>query len=556
MTDSSPRPTEALGERTPAPAPQSALGESGSGGRRPSVESAAPDGEDRRQPDRLIQRETTGPRGRIDLSLQRFGGLPGLGALLQKPRSPSSLLGLSLDGSRLDGVVLRRTNGSLRIQKTFSVALTLNPLTGDPVLVGREIRNHLDQENIRERRCALCVPASLALVWHTKVPNLPEADVASFLQIEAERGFPYGPEALCVATSRCRAANGAEHATLVAIPRAQVTQFEQVFKAAELRLGSVTLAVTSLQSPEQESAPGTLALAIGENHIDLQVTCAGGVVALRSLDGAMESQGAQRRLCADVIARETRITLGQLPEEFHDTVRRVRVFGRGEIVRRFVQELRPRLEAMGLPLQWVRTCPPDAFAAALPSEAAVSPALSLAARQLTGGAASLEFLPPKVSSWEQFTARFSSKKLAWAGAGVGGVALLVAAAFVVQEWQLSRLGSRWAAMGSKVNELQAMQQQIKQFRPWFDESFHSLTILRQLTEAFPEDGAVSAKTVEVRDQALVTCTGSARDTQSFLKMLDRLRAARQIANVKVDQIRGTSPLQFTFDFQWGEGTGE
>ena len=63
---------------------------------------------------------------------------------LQRRRAPSSVLGLALDGNRLEGAWLRRSNGSLRLQKAFAATLALNPLTGDPELVGREIRNHLD----------------------------------------------------------------------------------------------------------------------------------------------------------------------------------------------------------------------------------------------------------------------------------------------------------------------------------------------------------------------------------------------------------------------------
>ena len=126
--------------------------------------------------------------------------------LLRTKRAPSSVLGLTLTGSRLEGVVLRRSNGSLRVQKTFAASLALNPLTGDPELVGREIRNHLEQAGVRERRCAVCIPLGWALVLQTKVPDLPEADVSSFLQIEAERGFPYGPDALSVSNHRTRSA--------------------------------------------------------------------------------------------------------------------------------------------------------------------------------------------------------------------------------------------------------------------------------------------------------------------------------------------------------------
>ena len=75
---------------------------------------------------------------------------------LKKPRA-SSLLGLSFDGNRLEGVVLRRTNGALAIQKTFSASLSLDTLTNDPELVGQEIRNKLEEAGIRERRCAMCL---------------------------------------------------------------------------------------------------------------------------------------------------------------------------------------------------------------------------------------------------------------------------------------------------------------------------------------------------------------------------------------------------------------
>ncbi len=560
MKEASEKQTVPLGSIAHSPSPLPSPAGRGGSGSQPSAKPEARDTSNDRLTVPLSQLPTSrdcGPRAGVreksTLNLQRFGGLLGLSSLLQKQRSPSSLLGLSLDGSRLEGVVLRRTNGLLQVQKTFTVSLALNPLTGDPELVGREIRNHLDQEGIRERRCALCVPLSLALVLHTQVPDLPEPDTASFLQIEAERGFPYGPDALHIATSRLRSAGGEQHATLVAVPRNHVAQLEKALKAAQLKLASFTLGVTTLQSADKESSRGVLALAIGESNVDLQVTCGGGVAALRSLEGALDTEGSQKRLDADVLAREIRITLGQLPAEFRDAVRRVRVFARGESVHRHASDLMPRLEAMGLQVEPVKAYSKDDFASQLPAGTAMSPAVSLAARHLTGVGAGFEFLPPTISPWERLTSRFSSKKLMWASAAAGAVAFVVAVAFLAQQWQLSRLGSKWAAMEAKVNELDAMQQQIKQFRPWFDDSFKSLSILRKLTEAFPEDGEVSAKTLEIRELSTVSCTGTARDTKTFLKMLDRLRAIKEVANVKVPQIRGNSPLQFTFDFQWGEG---
>ena len=468
---------------------------------------------------------------------------------LKKQRA-SSLLGLSFDGNRLEGVVLRRTNGALAIQKTFFASLSLDPLTNDPELVGQEIRNKLEESGIRERRCAVSIPLSWALTLETKVPDMPEADVSSFLQIEAERGFPYGPDALLISSSRYRSSTGEQYATQVAVPKDHLLRLGKALKAARLKPVTFSLGIAALQSAQKDSSDGVLALAVGENSVSLQITCGSGVAALRTLEGVLETESGLKRFNPDVIAREIRITLGQLPAELRDTVRHLRVFGQGEPTQQLAEELPPRVDSMGINVKRITAYSAGEFGAQLPADAGVSEALSLAARHLVGGSG-FEFLPPKSNPWQQFSARYSSKKLVWAGAAAGSLALIIVAGFLIQQWQLSRLRSRWAAMAPNVTELENLQQQIRKFRPWFDDSLSSLNILRRLTESFPEDGVVSAKTVEIRELTAVTCSGTARDSKALLKIRDKLSAAKGVTDVHIDQ-RGLSPLQFTCNFRWDE----
>jgi hypothetical protein len=472
---------------------------------------------------------------------------------LLKRQRLTSLLGLALDGSRLDGVVLRRNNGSLQVQQSFSVSLSLDPLTADAELVGREIRNHLDAAGVRERHCVLGLPLKLALATHAELPDLPEADVASFLQIEAERGFPCDAATLLVASSRCRTPSGKQHAMLVGIPRTHLVLLDRALRAARLKPVSFSPGIVALQPAETEASNGVLALTIGESHVGLQVTSGGGVAALRTLEGALEMEGGRRLLHADLVARESRITLGQLPAELRESVRRIRIFGPRDLSQQLADEMELRLEPLGLKVELVSRYADNEFGLRLPADAAVSPALSLAAERLAGREALFEFLLPRVTAWQRVTARYSSGKLRTAGAAAAVVVVVVAGLFLVQQWQLMRLQSQWAAIAPKVKELEKITQDIHQFRPWFDDSVRVLSILRQLTQAFPEDGVVSAKTVEIRDLSAVTCTGVTRDNQSLIKTVERLRASGGIADLRVSTIRGKSPMQFTFDYRWNEG---
>jgi len=124
--------------------------------------------------------------------------------------------------------------------------------------------------------------------------------------------------------------------------------------------------------------------------------------------------------------------------------------------------------------------------------------------------------------------------------------------FGFQEFQLVRLHSKWAAMQVKVKDLKGQEKLIVQYQPWFDSTYNELSILRALSLAFPEDGSVTAKTIEVREGNIVSCAGTAQSTRALLAAQGALSAADNVYQLKVQEIRGKSPMQFTFEFHWGD----
>jgi len=470
---------------------------------------------------------------------------------LFKRKRAASILGLALDGNRLEVVSLRRSNGTLHIRQTLAVSLALSPLTDAAELVGQEIRNHLDKAGIRERRCAVCLPLSWILSLQTQLPELSGTERDSFLQIEAERGFHSGPETLFTAHSLFKTPGGEQYATLLAAPRNQLEALQRVLRAARLKPVTFALGVTALQAANAE--PGRVAvIAVRNNAVDLQVTGGGGIVALRCLDGVIETQGAQKSISADLVAREIRITLGQLPGGLAEASGKFKIFGQGELAKQLINDLSPRITALGLKMEVMEKASAAPFDKPLPPEIAASTAVALAANYVRGVDSEPDFLPPKVQPWRQLVAtRLSPRKLAWAGGAAAGVVLCVAAAFGFQQWQISSLQNKWDAMAPKVNELNTDQDQIKKFRPWYDKSFQN--ILVKLWSAFPDDGSVSAKTVELRDLSTVTCSGNARDNESFLKVHAKLADDTNEITGLHAEVRGQKPMQFTLNFQWEGG---
>jgi hypothetical protein len=473
-----------------------------------------------------------------------------------KRKGPSVLLGLALDGSRLEGVVLRRSNGSLLVQQQFAVTLSLDPLTNDPELVGREILNHLQAVGVRERQCVVSLPLKWALAAHTQIPKLAEADIPGFLQIEAERGFPTDIATLQVATSRLTSALGEQHATFVGIPRSHLERIEDVLRAAKLKPISFSLGITALQPAGESNVSGVLALVVSEHHVGLQITSGGGVAALRALEGTMQNESGERVLHADLIAREARITMGQLPADLRDSVKQVRIFGPRDQVEKIAAEIRARFEPGGIKVDVVSNYPVNEFGKTLPSDTKVSAALSLAARQLVGRTDPFEFLPPKVSAWQRLTSQYAPGKLRKLAAVAVLVVVVVIGMFAFQQWQLVRLRSKWSDMSAKVGELKSTQDKIARYRPWFDRSFLTLRTMKEITAAFPEDGSVTAKTLEIRDMNTVTCSGTAENYSALIRVVQSLSNTNNVNSSVHDlsvNTRGKTPMQFTFNFQLNAG---
>ncbi len=459
-----------------------------------------------------------------------------------KKRAPS-VLGLTLADGQLRASHVTRAKGRIEVVKTASAALSLDLLHPEAELIGREIKNHLDAAGIRERHCVVGIPPRWVMSQHTVMPDLSPEDAASFLQIEAEKDFPVDAAQLQIAQSFHRS-GPVTYVTQLAVRREQIEQLSAVLRAAGLKPVSFSLGLAVLPEATVAAGKGRVIVSVEPAGVTLLVAAGGGIAAFRTCEASVESEAGEKVVNGAAVARELRITFEQVPPELRSELKELFLTGDSAMVRQLAESLGDWAKAAGLTIE--RGDLPGKNLGAEMAE-------KLAAHCLEGSGPDLEFLPPRPTRWALLMARYSSKRLATAGFAVAALAVLAVLAFGWLEYQRWSLRSEWAGMQVQVKALEAVQTRIREYRPWYDTSFRNLSILKRVTECFPENGSVTAKSFEVHGttKPIVNISGTARDRESVLRVQNLLHKVKEAEGVKVDgALRGQTPVQFTLTFRW------
>jgi len=458
--------------------------------------------------------------------------------MMKRPKQERSrnVLGLAIGDDRFHAVGASRAKGVVVAGKPVNAALSVDPAKPDAVSVGRQIRQHLDAAGIRERTCVVALPAKWIMSQATRLPpGLSIEDRDSLLQIEAEKGFPCDPDELRIARSYGRSAS-AHYVTQFAVRHEHLEHLNAILVAAGLNPVSFTPGLASLPDVIPADGRGRISVITDTAGATLAIAAGGGLFACRSgesVDGT-------------ALTRELRITVEQIPPDLRSELRDVLLIGGKDSNGQPSSAIAAWARAAGLQLT-----------ASRPVETTVAEQMAAGAalNQLNNSGPVLEFLPPRPSRWALLLARYNSKRLATAAFATIGVLVVLSGLFAWQGYRLWSLGSRWRAMAAPVTALQNVQSQIREYRPWFDSSSIDLRILRALTDCFPDNGSVTAKSVEIRGASVVAISGTARDNPSLLRTLDQLRNVKSVTNLKVEQIRGKTPEQFTINFRWNDNSG-
>jgi hypothetical protein len=401
---------------------------------------------------------------------------------------------------------------------------------------------------IREKRCVVCVPPGWALSASTDLPEVSDEDLRGYLELRAEKEFPISLSELRLAHCRYTLPDGARRATIAAVAARRIAAVEQMLAGAGAKLVSLSLGLDRL-TPAETARPALHFLANG-THVDLIIAAGGGIAALRSLAGSVAN--GETPFDADGFCREVRITLGSLPGTVRQQVCEARFDGPAETTKILRNQTTNQLERLGL-----RTAPSS-------TDTDIGDgAVEAASQFLQQKPVAFEFVVPTVPRWQVYAQRFDSRSRRWIVLGVVALIFLPILAFFIHSKIQDGLEQEWAGMKTKVEELDAIQQNIHLYRPWFDHTPKHLVIFESLIGAFSETSNVWAKSVQINDfqgaqnvqnpdVQKVTCTGFARSNLELTDLLNKIGKRPEVSEVSAQSRGGDgkNPLQFNFTYKW------
>lgn len=457
-------------------------------------------------------------------------------AALKKRWQTRAALAVTVESGRIAVNLVRRENGGSRVVQSFVLPLGADALVADPQKTGEELAAHLRASAIRERRCVVCIPAGWAITTATDVPGISPEDLRGYLELRAESEFPVPVADLRLAHCVYLLPDGKQRATVVAVPAKRIEAVERMLDIAGCRAVSISLGLDGCM-PESDGSAGLHFLANG-THVDLVIAAGGGIAALRSLSGPAKM--GTPPFDANAFSREVRITLGGLPETVRQQIREANFSGSpsAETLR---TQISPQLSRMG-----IVTVPPPARGAAGHSGAA----LEAVQHHLREEPIVFEFVPPQVSRWQTVFQRFDSRRRRWILLAAIALLVLPVTAFLIRSSTESHLEGEWNAMRKNVGELENLQLKLRQFRQWFDPAPQTVQALEALAAAFPDQGDVWAKSIQLGEGSKVTCSGFARNQAGFDALRDRLRSRSDVTGLQVQQVRGDNPVQFSLTYKW------
>jgi hypothetical protein len=421
--------------------------------------------------------------------------------------------------------------------------------------LGGQFRQFLRDQHFSAKQAAIGLAAKWVLAKEITVPAASTDVLAGMLSIQAERAFSLNAGEL--AFDYCRRGGAAEkgQVLLLAAQRQLVRQVEELARVAGLRVQSVTVSALALGAALSEADPEHgYGLYVRPTYCEFWSRCDGGPqfvnhVPLPAQDGAPDDY-------IQSLAPALRRAILLAPQRDGARPRRITTYdARGlpeDIAAALHEQLAPEMAVVDGRAELLSQGLGSADGA--PEMRSVAGA-AVALTAVKAGGPAVDFLNPKLGRRK---APAHKRVKVWAA--IITVALLVAAGTLLADWRRNSLDVRTyteqlAQMSDDIAAAQEIVERVSHARSWTSRRPQFLECLRQLTEAFPQEPRIWARSLRLLEDSSGVLVGKTDREESFYEVLDKLKQNKAFAEVKMvylrDAGRGSREKEFAINFKFG-----
>lgn len=440
---------------------------------------------------------------------------------MKTPNLPTSLLCLAIAPPEIRAQACRRTRSGLAMPHRCLLP-SLRLTADDPELVGRELRQRLQEADLPRGKAVVLLPSSWFETQQVSLEGIPAESHEAFLQLQAER-LSGGADAGLWGHHQVVFPDGRTVALVTSLSAERAGPVCAALRAA----GVQPLFLAPMAAfPAPAEVAGAVVLSAVPQGLEFGVFVQGMPLLFRSLPADLP---------AEALVRELRLTLG----------------GLGVAGRKIFMDAPPAvaeaLRQAGFQLQPLPVSTSGGFPTA---EAAL---LSLVEKGCVPGGVPVA---PPVSRWKRLW--LQRRRLMTAVGGAAAVVALLLLAVLGRILYIQWLEAQSAKVHAEAEQIGKIQAQATALAGWVRPAPERLLLLKRITEAFPEEGSAWCERIDVRSNNEVILTASARSASDWLATRERLGRTPGITEFHVQNLKNREKdggVQFTVKFTWNSKMG-
>lgn len=447
------------------------------------------------------------------------------------------ILGLAIDDCGIVATELCIRSGRAEIRGTGEFAWEKEFTADTAKDLGQRFRRFLRDRGFTAKRAVVGLAAKWVLAKEIEAPPAAPEALAGILGIQAERVFSMNADELIFDYCGKTSTSEKSQVLLLAAHRQTVGQIKEMAEAAGLHVQSITVSAFACGStPSDNGSACHYGLYTRPTYCEFWSQFDGSPQFIKHIPlGVDGNPSGYADLLTTTIQRQILMSSRQDQVPPHQVTAYDACGLSDEAFERLNQRLSPQITVRNGRAGWQAGTLADK--PGHPQEAGTVAAAAVALTAVGPSRMSVDFLNPRIG---QKKAVSHKRVVTWVA--VVAAVLLVALGVSVADWQSDRrdvaiytqqlkdMGEDWAAAKDVVARLTYA-------RSWLATEPQFLNCLRELTQAFPEEGSVWATSLALNENGSGSVVGKATSPESIEEVLDKIRGNSAFSDVQTIHIQ-------------------